>query len=372
MNTEHQTSNVEHSTTNKPQFEAIGNQLLVRAPAKINLSLLVAGKREDGYHDIESIMAKIDWFDEILIEKQVASNGCGSSFAGATEDRCDARFVKRPTLNATDTSCVTAGRNMQPLAQHDNSEPVIELICKGQYKVPEGEGNLVYKAAKLILEWHGHPGRVSTGWKPVPRVKITLTKNVPAGAGLGSGSSDAAATLMGINRFFKLGLSKRKLAGLAATLGSDVAFFLDGPLGLCTGRGEKVKKLARCEFRALLILPDISVSTAEVYANYRHDAASYHRLHKQISEYIDKKRIDLVCQMCANMLQESCFELHTELATLKKKVESRWLRPVCLSGSGSTMFRIIDRNNEEKVNACRDTLEQDYGCRGIIVDNNSW
>lgn len=101
MNIERQTSNIERSTTNKPQFEVLGDGLLVRAPAKINLSLLVAGKREDGYHNIESIMAKIDWFDEILIEK-TALNGCGSTYAKATEDRCDARFVKRPFDSAQD------------------------------------------------------------------------------------------------------------------------------------------------------------------------------------------------------------------------------------------------------------------------------
>jgi len=294
------------------QFSKVGDGLLVRAPGKVNLSLLVKGNRPDGFHNIETIMAKINWFDEILIEP--------------------------------------------------GQKTGIELICQGQYKVPERKDNLVYKAAKLLFDTVGR----------TENVRLTLTKNVPAGAGLGSGSSDAAATLMGLNEHLGLKLGRNKLAKMAATLGSDVAFFLDGPIALCTARGEKVKKLPRCEFRALLILPDISVSTAEVYANYRHDSARYHRLHKQISEYIDKKRIDLVCQMCANMLQESCFELHTELATLKKKVESRWLRLVCLSGSGSTMFYIIDRNNEEKVSACRDTLEQDYGCRGIIVDNNSW
>ncbi len=314
----------------KERFEKRGDGLLVRAAGKVNLSLLVAGKRADGYHDIETIMAKIDWYDEILIEAGAPSINSGQAKAG------------------------------------------IELICQGPYPVPAGEDNLVYKAAKLILEWHGHPGRVSTGWKPVPRVKITLTKNMPAGSGLGSGSSDAAATLMGINKFFKLGLGKRELAGLASKLGSDVAFFLDGPLALCTGRGEKVKKLPVYEFSALLIVPDISVSTQRVYANYRHDEAKFGRLREEINVYIEKNRIDLVCGMCANILAESCFELHTELVELKKTIESLGIRPVCLSGSGSSMFCIINRNNEEGVKRYRDELERDYGCKSIIVNNNSW
>jgi 4-diphosphocytidyl-2-C-methyl-D-erythritol kinase len=323
------------------QFSKIGDGLLVRAPAKVNLSLLIAGKRPDGYHDIETIMAKVNWYDEILIEP------------GQKEG--------------------------------------IELICQGPYPVPEGEDNLVYKAAKLILE----TARQKTGQRTEDRgqktenggqitegirgsgnqdtaVKIMLTKNMPAGSGLGSGSSDAAATLMGINKFFKLGLGKREIAGLAVKLGSDVAFFLDGPLALCTGRGEKVKKLAECEFRALLIVPNVSVSTQRVYENYLHDEAKYSRLREEINVYIEKNRVDLVCAMCANMLQESCFELHTELEELKKRIESLGVRPVCLSGSGSSMFCIINKSNEEGVKAYRDKLEQELGCKSFIVNNNSW
>jgi 4-diphosphocytidyl-2-C-methyl-D-erythritol kinase len=294
------------------QFTKAGDGLLVRAPGKINLSLLVAGKRPDGYHNIESIMAKINWYDEILIEP--------------------------------------------------GDKAGIELICQGPYPVPEGEDNLVYKAVKLILETAGQ----------TVDVRLTLTKNMPAGSGLGSGSSNAAATLMGINKFFKLGIGKRGLTELAAKLGSDVTFFLDGPLALCTGRGEKVKKLAECEFRALLIVPIVSVSTKRVYGNYRHDEAKYGRLREEINLYIEKNRIDLVCSMCANMLAESCFELHTELEELEKRIESLGVRPVCLSGSGSSMFCIINRSNEEGIKTYRDKLEQESGCKSIIVNNNSW
>jgi len=360
------------------QFTKINDGLLVRAPGKINLSLLVKGKREDGYHDIETLMAKVNWYDEILIEN-------------VARDSCLVTRSSDPCLRHTG-----AGERR---ATSDGA--AIELICKGEHKVPEGEDNLVYKAAKLILETarqktedggqktedggrrtEDGEQRTEVGRRRTEdirisgnqdtAVKITLTKNVPAGSGLGSGSSDAAATLMGINKFFKLGLGKRELTGLAAKLGSDVAFFLDGPLALCTGRGEKVKKLAKCEFRVLLVVPNVSVSTQRVYENYRHDEARYRRLREEINVYIEKKRIDLACRMCANMLQESCFELHTELRELKKRIESLGVRPVCLSGSGSSMFCIINNSNEEGVKAYRDMLERDYGCKSIIVKNNSW
>jgi 4-diphosphocytidyl-2-C-methyl-D-erythritol kinase len=319
------------------QFTKTNEGLLVRAPGKINLSLLVAGKRPDGYHELETIMAKIDWFDEILIEP---------------------------------------GRKKG-----------IELICKGPYEVPEWEDNLVYKAAKLILATARQKAedrrpcfakatqgrqRTEDGGRKTEKIKLTLTKNMPAGTGLGSGSSDAAGTLMGINRFLKLGFSKKKLMELAAKLGSDVAFFLGGPLAMCTGRGEKVKKIDKCEFGVLLIVPDVNVSTQRVYANYRHDSAKYERLHKEINGHIKKKRIDLVCELCANMLQESCFELHPELEELKKRIERAGIRPLCLSGSGSSMYCVINNRNEEGVKANRGNLARYFSCGNVIVNNNSW
>ncbi|MGD0078968.1 MAG: hypothetical protein ABSB91_10150, partial [Sedimentisphaerales bacterium] len=214
------------------QFEKVGGGLLVRAPGKINISLLVKGKRADGFHDIESIMAKIDWYDEIVIER-------------------DTRYL---------------------ILDSRKKETQIELVCKGEYKVPEGEENLVYKAARMILDFVSPKRDSAKGFglrigdlkrdcfaslamtedgkrrtenrgRIVGGIRLTLTKNMPAGSGLGSGSSDAAATLLGLNKFFRMGLGKKELAGLAAKLGSDVAFFLDGPIAFCTGRGEKVKKL---------------------------------------------------------------------------------------------------------------------------------
>jgi 4-diphosphocytidyl-2-C-methyl-D-erythritol kinase len=346
MNTEHRTLNpprrasIERSTANETQFEKFGDGLLVRAPGKINLSLLVAGKRPDGYHELETIMAKIDWCDEILIEK----------------------------LNEKVKRKKEKGKSKE--------KPDIELICKGPYKVPEGKDNLVYKAAKLILEKvkskNERVKRKKKSGEQRARVKITLTKNIPAGTGLGSGSSDAAGTLMGINRFLKLGFTKKKLMELAAKLGSDVAFFLGGPLAMCTGRGEKVKKIDKCEFGVLLIVPNVNVSTQRVYANYRHNSAKYERLHKEINGHIKKKRIDLVCELCANMLQESCFELNTKLRELKKRIERAGISPLCLSGSGSAMYCIIDKGNEEKIVTYQNKLAREFGCKSIILNNNSW
>ena len=297
----------------KEQFETVGDGLLVRAPAKINLSLLVAGQRPDGYHELETIMAKVNWYDEILIE---------------------------PGLKAG-----------------------IELLCQGPQWAPAGEENLIYQAAKLLLQCCGL----------ITDIKITLTKNIPAGSGLGSASSDAAATLMGLNQYLDIKLPNRQLAKLAPQLGSDVAFFLSGPLALCKGRGEKNKKLGEnFNFLALLILPNVSVSTKKVYANYKHDSALYQRLKTRTNRYIQKNRIDLVVKMCANMLQTSSFGLVEGLAELKAKIESLGIGPCCLSGSGSTIFYIIDSGDEERARQYKHKVEEKIGCKSIIASNNRW
>jgi len=297
----------------KEQFETVGYGLLVRAPAKINLSLLVAGKRPDGFHELETIMAKVNWYDEILIE---------------------------PSQKAD-----------------------IELVCNGPQWAPAGEENLVYRAAKLLLECCGL----------MSDIKITLTKNIPAGSGLGSASSDAAATLMGLNQYLALQLPNRQLAKLASRLGSDVAFFLGGPLAFCTGKGEKIKKLDKnFNFLTLLILPDVSVSTQKVYTNYKHNQSLYEKLSTQINSYIQKNRIDLVVKMCANMLETSCFGLVEGLAELKAKIESLGIGPCCLSGSGSAMFCIIESGDEEIAGQYKHKLEEKVGCKSIIVSSNRW
>ena len=298
---------------NKNQFETLGNGLLVRAPAKINLSLLIAGKRPDGFHEIETIMAKVNFYDEILIER---TNKAG-----------------------------------------------IELLCNGPQWAPEGEENLVHQAAEMLMENSGQ----------CANIKITLTKNIPAGSGLGSASSDAAATLIGLNKYLDLQLPHAELAKLAAQLGSDVAFFLDGPLAFCSGKGEKIKKIdENFNFLALLVLPAVNSSTKKVYANYTHNPALYNELNTRINGLLVKNRIDLVPRMCANMLEVSCFSLYKELADLKAKIESLSFGPLCLSGSGSTMFYIIDNGDIEKGRADKSILEKQIGCKSVIISNNDW
>ena len=299
--------------TNLEQFEQIDGALLVRAPAKLNLSLLIAGKRPDGYHEIETIMAKINWYDEILIESRPGTG--------------------------------------------------IEIVCTGPCWAPDGPDNLVYRAAELIFAYCGR----------AYGVRLTLTKNIPAGTGLGSASSDAATTLMGLNRCFALGLTQAELAALAAQLGSDVAFFLNGPIAFCTGRGEKVQELhGDFDFSACLILPNVSVSTAKVYAHYVHDDRLYRTLRQSIDAHLAENRIDLVARMCANMLERPCFHLFAELGQLKRRVESLDVDPVCLSGSGSTMFCVPGDQASDRLDDIRDKVTSEINVRCVVARRNRW
>lgn len=297
----------------RKQIKKTGKAIEVFAPAKINLSLLIAGRRADGYHNIETVMAKIAWYDRLLIEKSTKEG--------------------------------------------------INLICKGPRWAPAGEENLVYRACKLLLRESGKKANL----------KITLWKNIPAGSGLGSASSDAAATLIGVKKLLRLKVKKGKLGKIAEILGSDVAFFLNGPLAYCSGKGERVKKISKkFNFLAVLVLPDINISTKMVYKNYRQDAALYRRQHLRTKELLEAKRLDLVADLCANMLQESCFEISSRLGSLKSSLGALTDKKWCLTGSGSAMYCLFEKGQKQKAINFQKKVKKMTGCSSIIVTNNKW
>lgn len=180
----------------------------VRAPAKINLSLKILGRRPDGFHNIETMMAPISLFDELDLEKQ-------------------SRWI--------DFQC-------------------------DDLSIPSGEENLVVRAAKAFFDATGKSGGVS----------IRLTKKIPHGAGLGGGSSDAASTLMALNDLFETKLSNEALADLAGSIGSDIPFFVFRSVAVCKGRGELVSPIKLSEPLSILLLkPDFGVPTALAYQRWQ-------------------------------------------------------------------------------------------------------
>ena len=242
------------------------------APAKINLSFKILGRRADGFHEIETLMAPISLRDELTIEPNE------SGFLFATDD---------PTL-------------------------------------PAGQDNLVVRAAASFF------GEM----KEEPRVRITLRKEIPHGAGLGGGSSDAASTLLGLNALYGGRLLPSRLTNLAAGIGSDVPFFLGQSAAWCRGRGELVEPAAKIPQMPLLLLkPEFGVSTPWAYQRWR-DSRELPGV-----DYAAQSAGELTLQ---NDLERPVFEKHIFLAQMKG-----WLRAqpeviaALMSGSGSTMFAVL-------------------------------
>jgi len=295
------------------QYESIPNGLLVNAPAKINLSLLIAGKRKDGFHEIETIMSKIAWYDQIKIEHR--------------------------------------------------KQKGIELVCEGSCWAPQDDSNLVIKAARLLEK----ECNIELS------LKLTLIKNIPAGTGLGSASSDCAATLLGINKLCELNLENDKICELAGILGSDIPFFIGKNLAYCTGRGEIITEISvNFPFTCLLLTPDISISTVSVYKNYSHNEQKYSRLSGLIHPNIEKKNVDLIAKMCANMLQQSCYQLNSDLAKLHNDIISLKIERLCLSGSGSALYMLFHNSEIELAYKYQQILNDHIGCKSILVNDSRW
>jgi 4-diphosphocytidyl-2-C-methyl-D-erythritol kinase len=186
-------------------------RMQVLAPAKINLSLRILGRCNDGFHELDTLIAPISLYDEIRIDK--ARPGKGIKF------RCD--------------------------------DP----------SVPQGDDNLAVRAAKAFFETT----------KIDPAISIELKKKIPHGAGLGGGSSDAASVLLALNELFDAKLSQETLAEMAEPIGSDVPFFLFQSAALCKGRGEIVTPLKlKRQFSILLLKPAFAVSTVWAYSRWQH------------------------------------------------------------------------------------------------------
>jgi len=244
----------------------------VLAPAKINLSLKILGRRSDGFHEIETLITPISLYDKIAIEKQ-------------------SRWI--------DFSC---------------DDPT----------VPSGDENLVVRVAKAFFE----KTKISGG------VGIKLHKKIPHGAGLGGGSSDAAATLRALNQLFETKLSREELANLGSTIGSDVSFFLFESAAVCKGRGEIVEPTnLKKKLSILLLKPGFSVSSAWAYSRWQDS--------KEIPG-ISYQPQNSDGQSFLNDLERPVFEKFVFLAQLKAwLLNQAEVGAAVMSGSGSTVFAVL-------------------------------
>ncbi len=202
--------------------------------------------------------------------------------------------------------------------------------------VPAAE-NLVYRAALLLK-------KVSSYRKGA---KITLTKNIPLAAGLGGGSSDAASTLIGLNRLWGLGYSSGQLMRIAAGIGSDVPFFIEGRLSLVEGRGEKVRAL-KCETTVpmLLVKPDLEISAGWAYRNCEAELTKRSIDIKLFCQALDGKDFARLREMVFNDLESSVVREYPVVGEIKKMLSENGAVVASMSGSGPTVFGVFDSTED--------------------------
>ena len=281
-------------------------KILVKAPAKINLSLDVLHKRSDGYHEVEMIMTTVDLADRIEL-------------TGLEEDKI----------------------------KIDVSEGF----------VPSDERNLAYQAAQKLKD----KLNVKKG------VSIFISKQIPVSAGLAGGSSDAAATLKGLNQLWKLGLSTKELAEIGSEVGSDVSFCVYGGTAFATGRGEIIKPIASpppCW--VILAKPPIGVSTGEVYRRVNVDTIKRKDVTHMISA-LETNNYEGICSNLHNVLEEVTFKLHPEVAYIKESMKKFGADGVLMSGSGPTVFGLVRRQSrmQRVYNGLKGFCEHVYAVRLI-------
>jgi 4-diphosphocytidyl-2-C-methyl-D-erythritol kinase len=263
----------------------------VAAPAKLNLYLEVLGKRSDGFHELETLMVPVRLYDTLRWTPRPEAAGMSLSI--------DQTSLDRSSTLSTDGNLVT--RTAELIAKHAGIEP------------------------------HGH---------------FQLTKRIPMQAGMGGGSSDAAATLVLANAAWGLGLNRAELSTLAAELGSDVPYFLQPSSAICRGRGERVESVAglpRLSF--VVVKPRFGLSTPEVYGNLRDSekqataADSAARLRNLIGE-LRHGAIGKACRLMTNRLEVAAARIAPEIERMKSILARMGCQGQLMTGSGSTVVGI--------------------------------
>ncbi len=252
----------------------------IRCPAKVNLFLRVLERRSDGYREVQNVMRTVTLFDELEVRKQ----GAG-----------------------------------------------IALVCSGENVGASAEENLAFRAAELFLR-NGY----GTGG-----VHLDLKKNIPVAAGLGGGSSDAGCCLLALNELFGARLSAGCLRSLAAELGSDVPFFVEGETALCTGRGEIVRRLrGSLHFGGILLAPEARLKTPEMYKSLTSEDRHGPDVNVML-DAIESGDLRSVCSALFNSFEKLAFRQVPELTRLRSALEELGSIGVVLCGSGPVLLGIF-------------------------------
>jgi len=252
-------------------------RLVLNAAAKINLTLEVLGRRTDGYHEIVTVMQTVDLSDRLVVE--------------------DADVLELRTT-ASD--------------------------------VPTDGTNLALRAAAALRDGAG----VSRG------ARITLEKRIPVAAGLGGGSADAAAVLVGLNRLWGLRWSSARLAEVAVTLGMDVPFFLHGGAALGSGRGERLEPLATCALALVLVNPRVAASTVEIYGGVKPEMYSDGGRSRGMAAALRSRQPSRVAATLGNALERVAAPRYREVEQMESALRAAGALGAAMSGSGLTVFGV--------------------------------
>ena len=269
----------------------------IKAYGKVNISLDVVGKREDGYHLLSMIMQNIDLYDEIEVEKQE----CG-----------------------------------------------IILECNKSY-VPVDNRNLAYKAAEIFKE----------RYDIVDGVKINIEKNIPVSAGLAGGSTDAAAVLKVMNKLFNVNASEEELMELGLKLGADIPYCIHGGTALCEGIGEIITPIKPFRDKiVVLVKPAFGVSTKEVYKNFNLEKVKQHPKTAEIINAIENDDLNFVASNMKNLLENVTLRKHKILIKIKEEMNACGAINSMMSGSGPTVFAFFD--DMLKAQRCFEKMKKKY------------
>ncbi len=269
-----------------------------KAYAKINLGLDVIGKRPDGYHEVKMIMQTVGIYDVLTFRK------------------------RKETANGP---CIQIS---------------IEQAESGGEILPRDQGNLIYRAAALIMETKG----IKEG------VEITLQKKIPIAAGMAGGSTDAAAVFHGLNELFGLSMSPEDMKRLGVQIGADVPYCIMGGTALSEGIGERLTPLPAPPAAYLLIAkPDISVSTKYVYENLHADTLTWHPDIEEMAEALKAGSLSGIVERMGNVLESVTEKEYPVIGQLKEEMKAHGALNALMSGSGPTVFGIYrEKETAEK------------------------
>ena len=284
-------------------------QLTIHAHAKINLALDVLNRRPDGYHTVRMIMQSLSLCDTLFLQKA--------------------------------------------------AEPGIVLSARNPEQFPDvtwDENNLIYKAAKLFMDTYN----IKEG------IQITIDKQIPSAAGLAGGSSDAAATLKGLNQLFELNLSMEELQTLGVKLGADVPYCIQLGTALSEGIGEVLTPLKPAPaLYCTLVKPSASVSTKYVYEHLNLKEAKHPDIDAALSA-IETGSISKLCANLDNILEPVARELCPEVETIENKLMELGALGACMSGSGPTVFGLFSDGNAA-IEASEYFMDHGYAERSFVT-----